>query len=315
MAIPKAVLIDTDPGLDDALALVLALRSSALDVRAITVVAGNVPLATCTANALRILELLRPDPPPPVFEGCADPLSPQVARAVHVHGGDGMGGVSDRYPIGDRTTEDGHAADAMVELARRWGDDLTVITLGPLTNAAVALERDPAAMRSIRQLVVMGGSADGNGNVTPAAEFNFFSDPVAADTVLGSGLPVTVVGLNVTEQARLPRARFEARRHAMPAGPLSAYLGDISSPYFDFCRKESGVDACALHDPLAVAVAISPDLVKCETMACKVVTSQGLARGAMISDRAKSGRRSTRVATAVDAEGFLELFLGVVCAP
>ncbi|MDE0123261.1 MAG: nucleoside hydrolase, partial [Bryobacterales bacterium] len=109
MAIPKAVLIDTDPGLDDALALVLALRSSALDVRAITVVAGNVPLATCTANALRILELLRPDPPPPVFQGCADPLSPQVARAVHVHGGDGMGGVSDRYPIGDRTTEDGHA--------------------------------------------------------------------------------------------------------------------------------------------------------------------------------------------------------------
>ena len=202
-----------------------------------------------------------------------------------------MGGVSDRYPIGDRTTEDGHAADAMVELALRWGGDLTIIALGPLTNVAVALERDAAAMRSIRELVVMGGSADGNGNVTPAAEFNFFSDPVAADTVLRSGLPVTVVGLNVTEQARLSRARFEARLHAMPAGPLNSYLGDISSPYFDFCRKESGVDACALHDPLAVAVAISPDLVKCETMTCKVVTSQGLARGAMISDRAKSGRQ------------------------
>ena len=314
MRTPKPVLIDTDPGLDDALALVLALRSRELDVRAITVVAGNVPLPACTANVLRILEVLRPEPPPAVFEGCADPLSPRVARAEHVHGRDGLGGVSTRYPIGRLQPEPGHAADAMVDLARRHRGALTVVSLGPLTNLATALERDAAAMSGVREVVVMGGSDDGRGNVTPAAEFNFYSDPAAADAVVRSGLPVTLVGLNVTEQARLRRARFNERRDAMPSGARRSFVGDIALPYFDFCRKEGGSDACALYDPLAVAVAIDPDLVTTERMGCEVVTSQGLARGAMIIDRSDAARSPIRVATRVDAPRFLELFLGGVCA-
>lgn len=311
---PRTVVIDTDPGLDDALALVLALRSRALDVRAITVVAGNAALATCTANALRILELLRLDSTPPVFEGCARPLSPRVARAEHVHGADGLGGISGGYPVGQRQPEARHAADAMADMARQHGDSLSIIALGPLTSVAVALERDPAAMRGIGELVVMGGSADGRGNATPAAEFNFFSDPVAADQVLQSGLPVTVVGLNVTERARLPRARFEERLQPMPPCPLRSFLEDVSRPYFEFCRKESGGDTCALHDPLAVAAAISPGLVKCERMACQVVTTQGLTRGAVITEPAGPAQSGPRVATEVDVQGFLELFLGVACA-
>ena len=313
MRTPRPVLIDTDPGLDDALALVLALYSPALAVRAITVVAGNVPLPMCTANVLRILEVLRPDPLPGVFEGCADPLSPRVARAEHVHGGDGLGGISGLYPVRRLKPESGHAVDAIVEMARRHRGDLTVISLGPLTNLAMALERDAPAMSGIRELVVMGGSDDGRGNATPAAEFNFYSDPAAADAVVRSGLPVTLVGLNVTEQARLPRSMFNQRLEAMHPGPLCSFLGDIARPYFDFCRKESGSDACALYDPLAVSVAIDPGLVTTERMVCEVVTSQGLSRGAMLIDGTRTARSSVRVATQVDGAAFLELFLGGLC--
>ena len=309
----KPVVIDTDPGLDDALALILALRSPSLDVRAITVVAGNVPLAACTANTLRILEVLQPESLPVVFEGCEDPLSPRVARAEHVHGGDGLGGISSCYPVRHLAAARGHAADAMVELARRYRDDLAIVALGPLTNVATALDRDKEAMSGIRELVVMGGSGDGRGNVTPTAEFNFYSDPLAARAVVRSGLPVTLVGLNVTERALLPRERFNESLDAMQPGILRSFLGDISRPYFDFCRKEAGRDACALHDPMAVAAAIDPNLVQTERISCDIVTSQGMARGTMIADRSGSGRFPVRVATAVDARGFLDRFLGTVC--
>ena len=165
MPASKPVLIDTDPGLDDLLALVLALRSPVLDVRAITVVAGNVSVDACTANALRILEAAGVEPPP-VFRGCAEPISPPVTRAEHVHGADGIGGVSEAWPVQHLQTENAHAVEAILDLARRHPGELTLITLGPLTNVAMALERDPAALANIREIVVMGGSGDGRGNVT-----------------------------------------------------------------------------------------------------------------------------------------------------
>ena len=240
MSSPKPVLIDTDPGLDDALALVLALRAAALDVKAITVVSGNVPLPICTANVLRILETLDSESPPDVFEGCAEPLSSRVARAEHVHGTDGLGGVSQSYPVVRLRTADGHAADAIVELARRERSALTLIALGPLTNVALAIQRDARAMAGIREIVVMGGSFDGRGNATPKAEFNFYSDPSAARTVIRSGLPVTLVGLNVTEQALLPRSRFNRRLKTMEPTRLRRFVADVSGRYFEFCAKRRG---------------------------------------------------------------------------
>ncbi len=313
MPTPKTVLIDTDPGLDDALALALAFGSGELSVRAVTVVAGNVPLAACTANALRILRVLRPDSPPPVFEGCRDPLSPRVARAEHVHGGDGLGGLSREYSVGDLRPGNLHAADAMAAMARRHGDALTVIALGPLTNVAAAVERDAAAMRGIRELIVMGGSRDRRGNATSAAEFNFYSDPLAASRVLRSGLPVTLVGLNVTRRALLPRAQFEARCDAMNPGPLRSFLSDVAAPFFGIHRSRSGRDACSLHDPLAVAAAIDPDIVGTEDLDCDVVTEQGLTRGMMICRPPVASRSPVRVAVSVDAQRFLETFLGMAC--
>lgn len=304
------VLIDTDPGIDDALALVLAMRSPALDVRAITVVAGNVPLGTCTDNALRILNVLDPPTVPPVFEGCADPLSPRAARAEHVHGGDGLGGASATYPQGGLSPRPGHAADAMIAMAREFGGDLSIIALGPLTNVATAVRRDPRAMARLREVIVMGGSLHGRGNATPAAEFNFYSDPLAARIVVRSDLRVMLVGLDVTERARLGRARFQQALAAMPYTPLRAFLGDVSGPYFDFCKKFEGGDCCALHDPLAVAAAIDPSLISTEKVGCDVVTSQGPTRGMVLTDPAAP---EVSGATDVDAPRFLDLFLQTAC--
>lgn len=312
----KRVLIDTDPGLDDALALALALRSQRLDVRAITVVSGNVALADCAANALRVLEALEAEPVPEVFAGRAEPLSPPVARAQHVHGTDGLGGVAEAYPVRRLRLSERPAPDAIVELARRHGRQLTLIALGPLTNVAAAIELDPAVMAGIGEIVVMGGSADGRGNMTPHAEFNFYFDPLAARNVLRAGLPVTLVGLNVTERALLSRERFERRLAAMPSTPLRGFLARVASPFFDFCKKTRGVEACAMHDPLAVAVAIDPGLVRTESVVCDVVAEPGLTRGMTIVDRTGRHGAATpiRVATEVDAAGFLDLWLDTVCA-
>ncbi len=315
MSDSRTVLVDTDPGLDDALALILALRSPLLDVRAITVVAGNVPLASCTSNALRILEAVGEDPPPPVYEGCSRPLSVPVARAEHVHGSDGIGGAASRFPVRRLAPRGEHAVDAMLDLARTVGNDLTVISLGPLTNVATALRKDPDAMGGIRELIIMGGSADGRGNVTRTAEFNFYSDPRAARAVVRSGLPVLVVGLNVTERALLPRARFNDEVAEMTREPLRSFLAIATPPYFDFSRKVRNFDGCAMHDPLAVAVAIQPDLIEADRLVCDVVDTQGLTRGAMLMDRRLDDQAAPpiRVATAVDTPRFVDLFLETVC--
>ena len=315
MSYSKPVVIDTDPGLDDALALVLALRAPSLDVRAITVVSGNVPLPASTANVLRILETLEFEAPPHVFEGCAKPLSSRVARAEHVHGTDGLGGLSQSYPVVRLRPTGGHAADAIVELARQRRGTLTLIALGPLTNVAAAIQRDAEAMAGIREIVVMGGSLDGRGNATPNAEFNFYSDPTAARIVVRAGLPVTLVGLNVTEQALLPQSRFHRRLETMQPIRLRRFVADVGGRYFDFCAKRRGSDTCVLHDPLAVATAIRPELVDTERIACDVVDRPGLTRGLMTVDRGGVAPNMcpVRVATAVQEDRFLDFFLDTLC--
>ncbi len=314
MPAPKPVLIDTDPGLDDLLALVLALRSPTVDVQAITVVAGNVSVDACTANALRILEAVDVDPPP-VFRGCAKPLSPAVTRAGHVHGDDGVGGVSEAWPVRHLQIESAHAVDAILNFARRHPGELTLIALGPLTNVAMALEKDPEALANIREIVVMGGSGDGRGNVTSKAEFNFYSDPYAARAVIRSGLPVTAVGLNVTEKTLLSRARFHERLASMEEGTLRRFLFDATGPYFDYAMQKRGRDACPLHDPLAVGAAMDSNLIRTQRMVCDVVDKQGPDRGMMTAEPVDdaSDAPTAQVAMEVAAERFLDLFLEAVC--
>ncbi len=291
-------LIDTDPGIDDALALLLAWNSPELAVEAITTVAGNVPVAAATRNLDRLLALRRPAPAPRVGVGAAAPLARPLLTAERYHGVDGLGDADD-WPPGAERPPAGEArpraADLIVETAARRGE-LTVIALGPLTNLALALEADHSRVASVARVVVMGGAVDVPGNVTPAAEFNLHVDPEAAARVFEAGLSLDLVPLDATRQARLTRAQLAAALQRAP-GPVADRVAAFTA------RALVAADpvGMALHDPLAVGVAIDPTLVEWESVR--------LAIGPGGETRRVAGAPNCRFARIVDAERFRTLFL------
>lgn len=319
--LPRVVAIDTDPGIDDALALILAWRSPELRVELVTTVAGNVPVSAASANARRVISLLRPPTPPVLAQGAARPLRRALQTAPSVHGDDGLGGITDRrgragqplYPPAPDLRMRRDAPGRIIELARRHGSALTIVAIGPLTNIARAVRRAPASMRGIGRLIVMGGAVEVPGNVTPTAEFNFYVDPHAADAVLQSGLPTTLVPLDVTRRVRLTRAML--REHLGRArSPLARAIRDMTD---SLLQRDAG--GMALHDPLAVALTVDPELVETTPMPLAVETHGRYTLGMSVANRAaapdvpehtRRAARATRidVATAVDAPGMLELF-------
>ena len=311
----QAVAIDTDPGIDDALALILAFRSPELSVELITTVAGNVPVRQGTENARRLLTLIASGSTPPIAMGAARPLARRLYTARDVHGSDGLGGMSRlRDPSGDlrfpiavpRAERD--AAGRLVELARRCGASLTVIALGPLTNIATAIRRDRKAMRGIRRLVVMGGAVRVPGNVTPCAEFNIFVDPDAAQEVMESGIPITLVPLDATRQVRLTRERL--RRHlGRSRKPLATAMRALTR---DLLSGSLGREGFPMHDPLAVASVIVPGLLRIEPFPMRVELRGADTLGMTLADRrgsmgAESGWHRIDVATGVDVRTALDL--------
>ena len=287
---PRPVVIDTDPGIDDALAIVLALRSPELRVELMTTVAGNTGLRAATDNARRILALLEPAEPPRLVAGAARPLRGRLTTAPEVHGDDGLLGLSrvrdpggrllfpaSRGPLPAR----GDAADAIVAKAREHGGKLTIVALGPLTNLARALDADAAAMREIGRLIVMGGAIEAPGNVTAAAEFNFHVDPEAADRVLTSGMRITLVGLDVTRQVRL---RWPVVRDALHGNesPLARAIRHMTRPL------DSNDGGLLLHDPLAMALAVDATLVRTRPLPVRIETKGEHTRGMSVSDRRRT---------------------------
>ena len=300
-----ATLIDTDPGIDDALALLLAWSSPELAVETITTVAGNVPVTTATRNLDRLLALRRPSRPPRVGVGAAAPLARPLLTAERYHGADGLGDLAD-WPavLGDPPTRGParpRAVDLMVETADRHGRALTVVALGPLTNLALALEADVARISSVGRVVVMGGAVDVPGNVTQTAEFNLHVDPEAAARVFAAGLSLDLVPLDATRQARLTRAELAATLARAP-GALADRVAAFTARAFN-ADDPRGI---ALHDPLAVGVAIDPTLVEWEPVR--------LAIGHDGETRRVAGAPNCRFARTVDARRFGALFLSRLCA-
>jgi purine nucleosidase/pyrimidine-specific ribonucleoside hydrolase len=295
-------LIDTDPGLDDALALFYAWGSPGLRLAGLTTVAGNVDVADATRNLFRLLALWRPSPVPPVAQGAAAPLARALVTAKGYHGEDGLGGLDD-WPVVDTALSPLDGADFILEAARRATEPLTLIALGPLTNVALALARDHDTLRRVARLVVMGGAVDVPGNVTPTAEFNFHVDPEAAARVLDAGLRVDLVPLDATRQALLSRTALEAALRARP-GPFAARCAAFTAICFrvDAARGLAGM---ILHDPLAVAVALDPGLVTWSA-ARIVVGDDGTTRRA-------AGPANCRVAGAVDAPRVVATLLERLC--
>ncbi len=303
----QPVILDVDTGVDDALALALALRAPEVEVIGVTVVSGNVPLARATANTLLVLDRLAA-PAVPVVAGAARPLVRPARHAPHVHGADGLGGISGRLAAPNRSASEG-AADFLLAAARRDPAPVVVST-GPLTNLAQALAKDAEAMRRLPQVIVMGGAIAVPGNATPVAEFNVWADPEAAAAVLGSGCPVTLVPLDVTEQVALPRSQLEA---AARAGGTAAFLRDIAGCAMDFHRREEGIDGLFLHDPLAVGAAVAPGLLRCTRLPLAVECRGEHTAGMTVADRRRrAAPGGVRVCLEVDAPAFLRLFAGRV---
>jgi purine nucleosidase len=250
---PRRFVIDTDTASDDAVALVLALTEPSISVEAITVVAGNVPLDRALQAALYTRELCGSSVP--VHAGAGEPVHDRgPVTAENVHGQDGMGDVG--LPLTGREPDEGDAADVLVELAHRYPGELTLVTLGPLTNVALALRKDPSIARLYQRVVVMGGTGDHTGNTTPAAEFNIYVDPEAAAEVFASGMPLEMVGWDVSrDHAVLSPAELDALR---ATGPLGAFCADIQAQLLKFCQDVTRIDGVDLPDPVTMAYAIDP---------------------------------------------------------
>ena len=324
---PVPWLIDTDPGIDDALALLLALASPEVSVEAITSVAGNVPVDFTTANVHRILSVGAPDARLRVARGAAAPLRGSLVTATDFHGDDGLGGISALrsssgqllYPAEASPAATGVSGDGpalILEMADRFAGELVIVALGPLTNLAVALERDRRRLSRVARVVIMGGAISVPGNVTPSAEFNFHVDPEAAAAVFRSGLPLELVPLDATQQATLRRADLAA---ALAGGrpPIARFIDDFTNHLFTF-GDQRGEEGFALHDPLAVGVALDPSLVELEPFHVDVEDEGRVTRGASVADRRtipphEKALPNCRVVTTVHAGRFLELFLARVC--
>jgi pyrimidine-specific ribonucleoside hydrolase len=288
---PRPLVIDTDPGIDDALALLLAVASPEVDLRLVTSVHGNVEVGQTTENARRVLHLAgRADVP--VAAGARESLVyPQPQRTGHAHGAAGLGGVE--LPPSPAPLDPRPAVVALADLLMTSVAPVTVAAIGPLTNLALLVTGFPEAAARIGRLVVMGGSAARGGNVTAAAEFNVWADPEAAQAVLSSTVPTVMVGLDVTLPTVLPAAgiaRFAA------AGPVGATAAAILGPYVQHARSSYGTDGVVVHDALALTEAIAPGTLGTVRRDVVVDTTLGAGRGQTLVDR----RSVSAAATAVD---------------
>lgn len=299
----RNVIIDTDPGTDDALALMMALNSPVLRIEGVTTVGGNASLADTTGNTLRLLEHLDGSRSSiPIAVGAAQPLRGSFAHAYHVHG---AGGLGVDLPAPTLQPHAMSAAGFICDRAASSGEPLTLIALGPLTNVALAFEQRPALVDEFAEIVVMGGAFEATGNITPHAEFNIHEDPWAANAVFSSGAKVTVVGLDVTRQTAMRRDDgppwFEG------SSPSALLANRILEDRF---RERPSAHEFYLHDPLAVAAAIDPGLLTCRSAQVSVVTG-GSEHGRTVARYADG---NVQVALHVDANRAVTMVRSLVAA-
>ena len=278
---PRKIIIDTDPGQDDAVAILLALASpEEVTVLGICAVAGNVPLPLTQRNARIICELAGKTEVP-VFAGCDAPLRRKLVTAEHVHGKTGLDGpqlADPTMPLQDR-----HAVDFIIETLRAEpAHSVTLCPLGPLTNIATAFQRAPDIIERVQQIVLMGGAYFEVGNITPAAEFNIYVDPEAAQIVFGAGVPLVVMPLDVTHKALTTRARIEAFR-ALGTEP-GRMVAEWSDFFERFDMQKYGSDGAPLHDPCVIAYLIRPDLFTGRHINVEIETGSELTLGMTVAD-------------------------------
>lgn len=303
---PRKIIIDTDPGQDDAVALLLALASPEdVTVLGVTAVAGNVPLPLTEKNARIVCELAgKPDTL--VFAGCAAPMMRKLVTAEHVHGKTGLDGPVMANPVMPLQTQ--HAVDFIIETLRAHeAGTVTLCPLGPLTNIAMAFEKAPDIVEKVQEIVLMGGAYFEVGNITPAAEFNIYVDPEAAKIVFAAGVPIVVMPLDVTHHALTTRARVDAFR------ALGTKVGDMVAAWTNFFerfdKEKYGSEGAPLHDPCVIAYLIKPELFSGRYVNVEIETTSELTLGMTVADwwRVTGRAPNAMFMGTLDAEGFFAL--------
>ena len=302
----RKIIIDTDPGQDDAVAILVALASpDELEVLGITAVAGNVPLELTQKNARIVCELAnRSDMR--VFAGCDRPLGRRLVTAEHVHGKTGLDGPS--LPDPKMPLQDEHAVDFIIRSLREAAPKtITLCPLGPLTNIATAFQKAPDIVPMVQEIVLMGGAYFEVGNITPTAEFNIYVDPEAADIVLKSGIPIVVLPLDVTHKALVTNDRNDAFRNLNT--PAGSAVADMTDFFERFDKEKYGSTGAPLHDPCVTAYLLRPQLFSGRHINVMIETQSELTRGMTVADWWRVSERPPNATFIgdLDADGFFEL--------
>ncbi len=314
----QRIFIDTDPGVDDALAILLAMRSPELHIEAITTVCGNVPVTQGTENLLRILEVLDLEAFPLIAQGEVQPLVKPLVTAAHVHGDDGLGNVSELqnadgsplYPLAHANVSSTSGVDLILEMVTRYPDELTLVALGPLTNIAKAIREDASKMQRLQKIVVMGGAFEEYGNVTTTAEFNIFVDPHAAHEVFHFDVPIHIVPLDATHQIILTGERLHAETDKRP-DRISQFLRDATQSCMEFYQQHVGFWGFHIHDALPIGMLTCPDYFESVPAHVQVETEGTLTSGmtvAYLRHERQHPNPNAQVCIKVAAEAFLDHF-------
>jgi purine nucleosidase len=301
---PRKIIIDTDPGQDDAVAILLALASAELEVIALTTVAGNVPLALTQRNARIVLDIAGRSVP--VHAGCDRPMVRKLVTAEHVHGKTGLDGIPLHDPVTPLHPQ--HAVDALIETLRAHPPGtITLCPLGPLTNIATAFQRAPDIVAKVAEIVLMGGGCFEGGNITPAAEFNIYVDPEAADIVFKSGVPLVVIPLDVTHKALTSRAWVE-EMHALGT-PVGRAVAGWTDFFERFDTAKYGSAGAPLHDPCVIAYLLQPALFTGRHINVEIETKGEFTLGMTVADwwRVSGREPNAMFMGGVDRDGFYRL--------
>lgn len=303
---PKKIVFDTDPGIDDSCAILLALASPELSVEGLSIVHGNCSLEQATKNALSVLELAHASHIP-VAKGCELPLVQPSLLAPETHGATGLGYAKLPEPHTKPTVQ--HGTDFLIEKIMSSPGEITLVAIGPLTNVALAIRKEPRIVKAIKELIIMGGAIRSEGNTTALAEFNTYVDPHAAHIVYHAGIPTTLVPLDVTYQCILTPGDVQRLRQV--DSPITKFVEDATRFYMEFHDEFQSIDGCVINDPLALALTFAPELCTYSELSVDVDISGGISMGKTIGDFYNYDKKpaNMKVALGVNATGFIELFV------
>jgi len=303
---PKKILFDTDPGIDDACAILLALASPELSVQGLSIVHGNCSLEQATVNALSVLELANASQIP-VARGCELPLVQPSLLAPETHGETGLGYAKLPAPYTMPIIQ--HGVDFLIEKILASPGEITLVAIGPLTNVALAIRQEPRIVQALKEIIIMGGALRQEGNTTPLAEFNTYVDPHAAHIVYHAGIPTTLVPLDVTYQCILTPG--DVSRLQNTDSLITKFVADTTRFYMEFHDEYQKIEGCVINDPLALALTFAPELCTYRELPVDVDLSGGISLGKTVADFYNYGKKpaNMKVALEVRARDFIDLFV------